>query len=117
MNFRNIIILMLLALLGLIAFQWYWIENAISVKKEQFERNVNDAMQATVKKIEKQEVIFLANQQMKAQEQRRLLAITQHQNQKKIARKPKVQEHALQETLVNAEPQERENTHVQYSFH
>ncbi len=117
MNFRNIIILMLLALLGLIAFQWYWIENAISVKKEQFERNVNDAMQATVKKIEKQEVIFLANQQMKAQEQRRLLAITQHQNQKKIARKPKVQEHALQETLVNAEPQERENSRILYLPH
>ena len=117
MNFRNIIILMLLTLIGLIAFQWYWIENAISVKKEQFDRDVNDALQATVKQIEKQEVMFLANQQMKAQEQKRLLAITQHQNQRKRLRKPTVQERnattmPLSETLVNAEPQERENTRI-----
>ena len=117
MNFRNIIILMLLALIGLIAFQWYWIENAISVKKEQFDRDVNDALQATVKQIEKQEVMFLANQQMKVQEQKRLLAITQHQNQRKRLRKPTVQERnattmPLSETLVNAEPQERENTRI-----
>ncbi|WP_394990687.1 sensor histidine kinase [Emticicia sp.] len=117
MNFRNIIILMLLALIGLIAFQWYWIENAISVKKEQFDRDVNDALQATVKQIEKQEVMFLANQQMKAQEQKRLLAITQHQNQRKRVRKPTVQERnastvPLGETLINAEPQERENTRI-----
>ncbi len=112
MNFRNIIIVMLLALIGLIAFQWYWIENAISVKKEQFDRDVNDALQATVKQIEKQEVMFLANQQMKAQEQKRLLAITQHQNQQKKASKPRVQEEPLSEVLANAEPQERENTRV-----
>ena len=117
MNFRNIIILMLLTLIGLIAFQWYWIENAISVKKEQFDRDVNDALQATVKQIEKQEVMFLANQQMKVQEQKRLLAITQHQNQRKRLRKPTVQERnattmPLSETLVNAEPQERENTRI-----
>ncbi len=111
MNFRNIIIVMLLALIGLIAFQWYWIENAISVKKEQFDRDVNDAMQATVKKIEKQEVIFLANQQMKAQEQQKLLAITQHKNFHKKASKPKVQEVPLSETLASAEPQESERPH------
>jgi two-component system, OmpR family, phosphate regulon sensor histidine kinase PhoR len=115
MNFRNIIIVMLLALIGLIAFQWYWIENAISVKKEQFDRDVNDALQSTVKQIEKQEVMFLANQQMHAQEQKRLLAITQHQNQRKRVRKPQVQDATqapLGEVLANAEPQERENTRV-----
>lgn len=113
MNFRNIIILMLLALIGLIAFQWYWIENAISVKKEQFNRDVNDALQATAKQIEKQEVMFLANQQMKAQEQKRLLAITLHQNR----RKRELQEKqataiSLSEALANAEPQEREHSGI-----
>ncbi|UTA68179.1 sensor histidine kinase KdpD [Emticicia sp. 21SJ11W-3] len=83
MNFRNIIIFMLIAMIGLITFQWYWIENAISVRQEQFDRNVNDALQETVKKIEKQEIIFLANQQMKIEEQKRLLAITQKQQEKK----------------------------------
>ena len=77
MSFRKIIVLMLLAMIGLIAFQWYWIEKAIAEKKEQFNRDVNDALQATVRKIEKQEIIFLANQQVKVQEQRRLLAIAQ----------------------------------------
>ncbi|WP_158237876.1 sensor histidine kinase KdpD [Emticicia sp. TH156] len=88
MNFRKIIIFMLIAMIGLITFQWYWIENAISVRQEQFDRNVNDALQETVKKIEKQEIIFLANQQMKIEEQKKLLAITQKQQEKKHVSKP-----------------------------
>jgi two-component system phosphate regulon sensor histidine kinase PhoR len=103
---------MLLALFGLIAFQWYWIENAISVKKEQFDRDVNDAMQATVRKIEKQEVIFLANQQMKVQEQRRLLAITQHKTFRKKIRKPINEESPTQEVLVRVETPEKENSKI-----
>lgn len=105
---------MLLALLGLMAFQWYWIENAIAVKKEQFDRDVNDAMMATVKKIEKQEVIFLANQQMKAQEQQKLLAITQRKIQKKRRPRPTVQEIPSQteEMVVHLENPEKENRKV-----
>lgn len=114
MNFRNIIIVMLLALLGLMAFQWYWIENAIAVKKEQFDRDVNDAMLATVKKIEKQEVIFLANQQMKAQEQQKLLAITQHKIHRKRNPKPANQEVQAQteEVVLNVENPEKESRRV-----
>lgn len=63
-------------MIGLIAFQWYWIENAIAVKKEQFDRNVNDALQETVKKIEKQEVIYLAKQKIRLEEQKKLIALT-----------------------------------------
>lgn len=105
---------MLLALLGLMAFQWYWIENAIAVKKEQFDRDVNDAMLATVKKIEKQEVIFLANQQMKAQEQQKLLAITQRKIQKKRKPRPTVQETPSQteEMVVHLENPEKENRKI-----
>ncbi|MFY7911655.1 MAG: hypothetical protein ACOVO2_18990, partial [Emticicia sp.] len=112
MNFRNIIVVMLLALLGLMAFQWYWIENAIAVKKEQFDRDVNDAMLATVKKIEKQEVIFLANQQMKAQEQQKLLAITQKKIQRKRKPRPSVQETQSEEVLVNVENSDKERHNV-----
>jgi len=88
MNFRNIIIFMLLAMIGLITFQWYWVENAISVRQEQFDRNVNDALQETVKKIEKQEIIFLANQKIKLEEQKKLLAITQQKEERKRVTKP-----------------------------
>lgn len=112
MNFRNIIILMLLTLIGLISFQWYWIENAISVKKEQFERDVNDAMQATVRKIEKQEVIFLANQQLKAQEQKKLLAITQKKFRRSKSPSPIQNEPQQTEVVVRVEPQEKESQHV-----
>jgi len=110
MNFRNIIIVMLLALFGLMSFQWYWIENAIAVKKEQFDREVSDAMVATVKKIEKQEVIFLANQQMKAQEQQKLLAITQHKVRRQRKSKPADQEIPSQneELVLNVENPEKE---------
>jgi len=111
MNFRNIIVVMLLALLGLMAFQWYWIENAIAVKKEQFDRDVNDAMMATVKNIEKQEVIFLANQQMKAQEQQKLLAITQHKVRRQRKSKLEAKEYQSQtdELVLNIENPEKES--------
>ncbi|MFN3849166.1 MAG: sensor histidine kinase [Spirosomataceae bacterium] len=89
--------MMLLAMIGLIAFQWYWIENAIAMRREQFDRNVNDALQETVRKIEKQEVLFLANQKMLLEERKRLLAKTQ----KKPVRKPQLS--ALQENPVYTE--------------
>ncbi len=63
---------MLIALLALIGFQWYWIENAIAVKREQFDRKVIEALNQTVNQIEKQEVIFLARQKIKEQENKRL---------------------------------------------
>lgn len=80
-NFWNIIAFMLLALVSLIAIQWYWIQNAIEVKKEQFDKSVLEAMNATVAKIEKQEVIFLAKQRIREEEQKKLEA---------IASKPKI---------------------------
>ncbi len=85
MNFRNIIIPMLLALVGLIAFQWYWIKNAIDVKKEQFDRDVYESMQAAIRQIEKQEVIFLTQKQLKIQKEKELLA----KNIAKTSRKTK----------------------------
>lgn len=65
-------------MIGLITFQWYWIETGIKTKKEQFDRNVMEAMQTTIRKIERQEVIFLAKQHLKIQEeQKRLQALAQ----------------------------------------
>ena len=66
-------------------------------------------MQATVRKIEKQEVIFLANQQMKAQEQQRLVAITQHKIRQKRKPKPKIVEPQIAENLVNSTRENHEN--------
>ncbi len=88
-NFRNIIILMLVALLALIAFQWYWIENAIAVKREQFDRKVVEAMNQAVTKIEKQEVIFLARQRLKQQENLTLAALSEKPEPQKVLKKVK----------------------------
>ncbi len=71
---------MLLALCGLIGFQWYWIENAIAVKREQFDRKVVEALNQTVNRIEKQEVIFLAQQKIKEQEEKRLEEIAYYRS-------------------------------------
>ena len=88
-NFSSIIILMLVALLALIAFQWYWIENAIAVKREQFDRKVVEAMNQAVTKIEKQEVIFLARQRLKQQENLTLAALSEKPSPKKVLKKIK----------------------------
>lgn len=74
-NFKVLIGLMFLAMLCLIGFQWYWVENAFAVKKEQFDRKVMESLYETIRKVEKQEVIFLANQKLKADENKRLQAI------------------------------------------
>jgi two-component system phosphate regulon sensor histidine kinase PhoR len=86
-NFRYIIGLMLLALIALIGFQWYWIENAIAVKRDQFDRKVLEAMNQTVVKIEKQEVLFLANQKIKEQELLTLAALANPEPPKRIRKK------------------------------
>lgn len=68
-KFRALVGLMILAMVGLITFQWYWIETGIRTKEAQFDRNVMEAMQATIRNIERQEVIFLAKQHLKSQEE------------------------------------------------
>ncbi len=52
-----IIALMTVALVGLVAFQLYWINHAIAVKNEQFNRSVQEALQAVVSKLERQEAM------------------------------------------------------------
>lgn len=47
---------MVIAVLGLILIQFYWIANMISVEEEKFEKNVGDAMELVVEKIEDLEV-------------------------------------------------------------
>ncbi|MCP9767932.1 GHKL domain-containing protein [Lacihabitans sp. LS3-19] len=74
---------MLLALVSLIGFQWYWIQDAITVKKEQFDRKVNETLKETVQQIEKQEVIFLTKQRIIEEEKKRLLEISQKKKQPK----------------------------------
>ncbi|MFT5883747.1 MAG: two-component system phosphate regulon sensor histidine kinase PhoR [Arcticibacterium sp.] len=86
-NFRSIIGLMLIALIALVSFQWYWIENAIAVKREQFDRKVIKSMNQTITKVEKQEVMFLAQQKIKEQEELTLAALTSEEKPTKKLRR------------------------------
>lgn len=74
---------MLFALIALIAFQWYWIENALAVKREQFDRKVVESMNQAVNRVEKQEVLFLANKKIKEQERLALASLTDQAKPKK----------------------------------
>jgi two-component system phosphate regulon sensor histidine kinase PhoR len=61
---RWIILLMSLALVGLIVFQWFWIETVLSANEERFYKDVNEALLNVVEKLERQEAIFQVNQQL-----------------------------------------------------
>ncbi|KEO73187.1 sensor histidine kinase [Anditalea andensis] len=58
-----VIVLMSVATLGLVAFQYYWVNNALKINQERFEQNVYQSLYSTVNKLEKNEAsdIFLSN--------------------------------------------------------
>ncbi|MDJ1504471.1 HAMP domain-containing sensor histidine kinase [Xanthocytophaga agilis] len=62
---RWIIFLMALATLGLIGFQGYWIFQARTVAEERFDQNVQEALQHVANKLQREEVVWLASQQLR----------------------------------------------------
>ncbi len=61
---RTIIALMSLAMIGLIGFQAYWINNAIDVSNVKFNQNVHEALYHVVSNLEKREVYYAASKQI-----------------------------------------------------
>lgn len=57
-----VVSLMSAALLGLIGFQWYWIDSVIRANEEGFRRDVVDALHSVTEKLEKQEALYALNQ-------------------------------------------------------
>jgi len=51
---------MALALIGLISFQMYWINNAINISEDRFKKGVQDALNAVSDKLERQEIVYAA---------------------------------------------------------
>ncbi|MFA0962191.1 sensor histidine kinase [Roseivirga sp. BDSF3-8] len=60
-----IIGLMAMALIGLVAFQLYWIDNAMMVNRQKFNRDVHQAIARVVLRLEQQEVINITYRQLK----------------------------------------------------
>ncbi len=48
------------ALMGLVAFQWHWLSNAITISEERFKQDVQDALNMVSEKLERQEILFAA---------------------------------------------------------
>ncbi|CAE7238506.1 hisA [Symbiodinium microadriaticum] len=59
---RWIIIMMTLAVLGLIAFQWYWVDTVIVANEDRFRKDVFAALEEVAKKVERQEILYMVNQ-------------------------------------------------------
>ncbi|MGB3183075.1 MAG: HAMP domain-containing sensor histidine kinase [Cyclobacteriaceae bacterium] len=59
-----IIALMALALVGLVGFQLYWIDNAMLVNREKFSRDVHQAIAKVVHRLEQQEVVNITYREL-----------------------------------------------------
>jgi two-component system phosphate regulon sensor histidine kinase PhoR len=61
-SFRLIVIFITIALIGLIAVQIYWVNNAIQLRKEEFKQNVSQALTKVSEKTERNEALeFIRN--------------------------------------------------------
>jgi two-component system, OmpR family, phosphate regulon sensor histidine kinase PhoR len=94
---RYIIALMAFALLGLIAFQMYWLGFTVRSKNDQFGSDVRDAMQQVVRKLSQQEMYYFMQRKIASEEnQKQLLAIA-----KPIEQKEKIKKRKLQPVIPN----------------
>lgn len=59
---RWVVGLMAISLLGLIGFQWYWIDSVVGANEERFKQDAIDALHAVSEKLEKQEALYAFNQ-------------------------------------------------------
>jgi two-component system, OmpR family, phosphate regulon sensor histidine kinase PhoR len=87
---QYIIALMAFALLGLIAFQMYWLGFTVRSKNDQFGSDVRDAMQQVVRKLSQQEMYYLMQRKIASdQNQKQLMAIAKPVEQQSIIKKKK----------------------------
>ncbi len=59
--FIGLVVFMAISILGIIAIQLIWMNNAIQVKNELFSRSVNDALNSTTKKLEERNDLRVVN--------------------------------------------------------
>jgi len=89
---QYIITLMAFALLGLIAFQMYWLGFTVRSKNDQFGSDVRDAMQQVVRKLSQQEMYYFMQRKIVSDEnQKQLLAIAKPLEPKAKVTKKKTQ--------------------------
>lgn len=109
---RLLIALMSFALLGLIGFQAYWLRFMLETKRENFAIDVRNSLEQVVRKLEKQEILVIAERQ------KRLDAIAAHPpvKPKKKARPLTTTENASPEEHPILLPPQQQVVFVQKSF-
>jgi len=105
---KIIILLMSIASIGLIGFQYYWVNNALRINEENFEQNVYQALSSAVDQLEKGETsdIFLSYLAKDTLAQRLLFQkiepIEVVVRQRPISRRrPSVTDSMMQQTIPN----------------
>ncbi len=105
---KIIILLMSIASIGLIGFQYYWVNNAIRINEENFEQNVYQALSSAVDQLEKGETsdIFLSYLAKDTLAQRLLFQkiepIEVMVRQRPVSRRrPSVTDSMMQQTIPN----------------
>ena len=78
---RVLILSIAVAVISLIAMQFYWVRSSVTMQKEEFNRKVSDALKSVSDYLEKYEAIT----QLKAHEQNRYLFIDDHAEEKIIS--------------------------------
>ncbi|WP_090375505.1 sensor histidine kinase KdpD [Dyadobacter sp. SG02] len=97
--------LMCLALIGLIGFQWYWIREAIAIKNDQFNQKVSESVQQVVHRLEKQEMMYLLQRRIEAEQQKsRLDRIAQLREMPVKRTAPVTPKAPMQEQLTRIQP-------------
>jgi len=64
-SMKWITVLMTCAVVGLLAFQGYWINNVIEVGKKTFKHTAHEALHAVTNELEQQEILYTAEQKLK----------------------------------------------------
>ncbi len=103
---RWIVVLMAIGLLGLVGLQLYGINSALQLQKQQFAYKVTDALQEVVRTLERQEIVYLTKQRIRAREQQNQLMSIAKKEGKPNAHKPAKSQSAAvpANRLVQAQP-------------
>ncbi len=107
---RLLIALMSFALLGLIGFQAYWLRFMLETKQENFAKDVRTSLDQVVRKLEKQELVVLAERQKKFE------SIASGAPKPKKKRAPVYAEPAIQEEHPVLTPPRQDVIFVRKSF-
>ncbi len=108
------------ALLGLVAFQAYWLGFMMETKKEQFSSDVRGSLEQVVRKLEKQELIILAQKQRDLQGQQDKLASMalelKAKRKAKLPKKDRVEASNSEQLADNFSPDHLLNRELQRQF-